>query len=309
MYQKPCVLTTQFQFSEFFDLDKAYSEAEEFAKSHYENFPVISLFISKSLRKHIAVIYQFARQADDIVDEGIANTTRLTHSDSECELRMQNLELYYQQLTDSLNEKFASPFWAALYNTIKQFNLTTKNFHDLLDAFRQDIVKNCYETFEELLHYCERSANPVGRIVLELHNIRDQESIDYSDAICTALQLTNFYQDVSLDYPNKNRIYIPATEIRNFSVTENIFQLKENSINFQQLLKYQVERTKQLFINGRRLLPRLPYRLRFQIRITILGGEEILKKISYINYNVLSIRPTLTRIDILKLFFKALLNL
>ncbi len=299
MYQKPCVLTTKFQFSESFDLDKIYSEAIEFTKSHYENFPVVSFFISKSLRKHVAVIYQFARQADDIADEGIENA----------ETRMENLELYYQQLTDSLNEKFASPFWATLYFTIKQFNLTTKNFYDLLDAFKQDVVKNRYETFEELLYYCERSANPVGRIILELHNIKDHKSIEYSDAICTALQLTNFYQDVSLDYQNMNRIYIPADEIRKFGVTENIFQLKENSSNFQQLLKYQVERTKQLFSAGKRLLPKLPLKLRFQIKMTILGGEEILKKISYINYNVLSIRPSLTKIDILKIFFKTLFNL
>lgn len=276
-------------------MEKIYSDAIEFTKAHYENFPVVSLFISKQLRKHVAIVYQFARQADDIVDEGTGSA----------ELRIQNLELYNKQLSDSLDGKFASPFWGALYNTINQFNLTTKNFYDLLDAFKQDVTKSRYQTFQEVIHYCERSANPVGRIILEFYDIRDRETLKHSDAICTALQLTNFYQDTAVDFA-KNRIYIPAEDFKKFGVTENIFQLKENNLNFQKMLKYQVDRTQQFFDIGKRLLSVLPARLRMQIKMTILGGEEILKKISYINYNVLNMRPTLTKKDFSKLFLKAL---
>ncbi len=297
MYQKPCVSISKFNISEPLTLDKAYHEALKFTKTHYENFPVASLFIPKDLRKHIAVVYQFARQADDIADEGIENE----------ELRIENLELYKNQLSDSLNGKYDSPFWTAFHNTILQFNLTQKNFFDLLDAFKQDITKKRYFTFNELLEYCEKSANPVGRIILELHNINDPQVLDYSDAVCTALQLTNFYQDISVDY-QKDRIYLPIEEMGKFGVTENIFRLKENNINFQKLLKYQVERTHNLFEDGKNILNKLPLRLRYQIKMTILGGEKILQKISQINYNVLNERPTLTKFDIIQIIFRTLIK-
>lgn len=297
MYQKPCVSISKFNISETLTLDKAYQEALEFTKSHYENFPVVSLFIPKDLRKHIAIVYQFARQADDIADEGGENAV----------LRIENLELYKNQLLNSLNGKYDSPFWAAFHNTILQYNLTQKYFFDLLDAFNQDIIIKRYQTYNELLGYCEKSANPVGRIILELHNINEAQVLEFSDAVCTALQLTNFYQDVSIDY-QKDRIYLPIDEMEKFCVTENIFQLKENNINFQRLLKYQIERTQDLFRRGEYILDRLPRRLRYQIKMTILGGEKILQKISQINYNVLNDRPTLTKFDISQIIFRTLIK-
>ncbi|MBI5729620.1 MAG: squalene synthase HpnC, partial [Ignavibacteriales bacterium] len=228
-----------------------------FTNSHYENFPVISFFLPKELRKHIAVVYQFARQADDLADEG----------EQKSEIRTQNLELYERQFMDCLNKKFANDFWIALHNTINQFNLTPNYFFDLLSAFKQDAVKSRYQTYDELLNYCSRSANPVGRLVLEFFNIRDNESIRYSDAICTALQLTNFYQDVSVD-TQKNRIYIPLDEIKKFGVELNQFELKQNNTNFEQLLKFQVDRTKDYFLIGRNLFLRLPGKLEKQIKAT-----------------------------------------
>lgn len=297
MYQKPCVSVSKFNFSDPHTLDKAYHEALEFTKSHYENFPVVSLFIPKDLRKHIAVVYQFARQADDIADEGGENA----------EKRIEKLELYKNQLSNSLNGKYDSLFWAAFHNTVLQFNLTHKNFFNLLDAFNQDIIKKRYQTYNELLEYCEKSANPVGRIILELHNINDPQALDYSDAVCTALQLTNFYQDVSIDY-EKDRIYLPNDEMEKFGVTENIFRLKENNINFQRLLKYQVERTLNLFENGENIFNKLPSRLRYQIKMTILGGKKILYKISRINFDVLHKRPTLTKFDISQIIFNTLIK-
>ncbi|MCL5027506.1 MAG: squalene/phytoene synthase family protein, partial [Bacteroidetes bacterium] len=199
----------------------AYHNAFKFAKSHYENFPVVSLFLPKVLRKHVAVVYQFARQADDIADEGSANL----------DLRIENLERYEEQLKNCVAGKFENNFWYALNNTISEFKLTPKNFFDLLKAFKQDTTKTRYDSFNEVLNYCEHSANPVGRIILEFFGIRETETVKYSDSICTALQVTNFYQDVSIDFL-KNRIYISLDEIKTYGVELNQFELKKNNANF-----------------------------------------------------------------------------
>lgn len=203
--------------------------------------------------------------------------------------------------------KSQNDFWLALYNTIHEYNLTSKYFYDLLSAFKQDISKTRYNSFDEILNYCERSANPVGRIVLEFFNIRDDDSKRYSDAICTALQLTNFYQDVSVDI-RKDRIYIPIDEIERFGVKLNQFELKQNNTNFEQLLRFQVDRTKDYFSIGRNLFSRLPGKLEKQIKATVLGGEKILEKIEKINFNVLTHRPKLSKIDYINILLKALIK-
>ncbi len=274
-------------------LEKAYLEAKYFTQSHYENFPVISLTLSGNIRKHIAVVYQFARQADDLADEG--------EVDSEC--RIKNLELYEKDFSACINGEYKNSFWMALNNTIIHFQLDRNNFYNLISAFKQDVVKVRYSSFEELLDYCRRSANPVGRIILELFNVRNMEAVEASDAICTALQLTNFYQDVSVDIL-KGRIYIPLEDLKNFNVEEKLFALKQNNANFKQLMKFQIERTEKLFDMGNLLLYYLPKGLKTQIRLTMLGGRAILKKIEQIDYNVLNARPKLQAIDKLKLFLR-----
>lgn len=186
-----------------------------------------------------------------------------------------------------------------------EYQLTPKYFYDLISAFKQDFQKTRYQTFDELINYCERSANPIGRIVLEFFSIRDADSLRFSDAVCTALQLTNFYQDVSVDI-KKDRIYIPLEELQKFGVTENQFEFRKNNTNFEQLVRYQVERTKLLFIEGRNLVSRLPKELRSQIYMTILGGEKILSKIEKMNYNVLSVRPKLSKLDYLTILLRTL---
>lgn len=278
-------------------LEKAYENSIQFAKSHYENFPVISLFIPKQLRKHIAVIYQFARLADDIADEG---------NFSEVE-RKEQLNLFRNNLTRSENNEFENDFWLALKNTIGSKQISVKYLYDLLSAFEQDISKLRYETFNEVLDYCKRSANPVGRIVLELFDIRDQKAFEYSDAICTALQLTNFYQDVSIDI-KKNRIYISQDELQNFGVSENSFEFNDNNINFKRLVKHQVDRTRLLFQEGENLLKYLSGGLKFQIKLTLLGGNEILNKIERLEYNTANFRPKLSKYDVIKLFVKAMIQ-
>lgn len=278
------------------NLEAAYLSAINFTKSHYENFPVVSLFIPKELRKHIAIVYQFARQADDLADEG----------DLVDSLRLTNLDDYEIKLTNCLTKNFANEFWAALFNTIHLKKLTPQYFYDLLSAFKQDVVKKRYSSYNELLDYCRRSANPVGRIILELFGITNIQAFNYSDSICTALQLTNFYQDVSIDLM-KGRIYIPQEDWKKYDIDEKVFELKKNNTNFISLIKYQVDRTRQLFSEGWNLIPSLDKRIRKQIIMTILGGEAILAKIEENGYNVLNQRPKLSKVDYLKIFFKTYL--
>lgn len=280
-----------------FELQKVYSKSVKFSREHYENFPVASVFLPKKTRKHIAVVYRFARNADDIADEGNMNEGQRTDI----------LQIYKQQLTEALQGNYANDFWRALHNTIKTYKLTEEYFYDLLSAFEQDITKKRYETFNELLDYCSRSANPVGRIILEFFNIREHEALKYSDAICTALQLTNFYQDVSVDL-KKGRIYLPAEDLERHNVGEEEFSREGTSIEFKNLMKSQVERNFELYREGVNILPLLPPRLRFQIRLTILGGQEILNKIRLADFNVLNVRPKLSKIDYIKLFLKAALR-
>jgi len=280
---------------DFDRLKKAYNEAIKFAKSHYENFPVVSFFLPNRLKKHIAVIYQFARQADDIADEG----------NYPIDFRLMLLENYKNKLINTLEENYEDDFWMALGNTIKSMRLTPEYFFNLLSAFEQDVTVTRYKTFDDLLNYCERSANPVGRLILELFEIRDEKVMEYSDAVCTALQLTNFYQDISIDY-SKNRIYLPLNEMKKFGVSENIFELKKNNANFKQLLKYHIEKTKELFNKGKNILNYLPGILRLQIKLTILGGERILEKIEELDYDTLNYRPILSKKDLVNLFFRAI---
>ncbi len=280
-----------------YNLEHAYQDAINFTKSHYENFPVISYLIKKELRKHTAVIYQFARQADDITDEGNLLP----------EQRLKLLDEYEDELKKCLSGKYKNGFWFALSNTIKKKHLSQENFYNLLKAFKQDITKKRYENYNELLNYCKNSANPVGRIILELHGIKDKNVLKYSDDICTALQLTNFYQDVNIDF-QKGRIYIPKDEMQQYEVEEHIFEIKENNSKFQALIKFEVERVEKLFISGRNLLRHLPFMLKIQILLTIKGGETILKKIKKYNYNVLNKRPILTKIDFAKIVFATLIK-
>lgn len=277
------------------ELEKAYSEALKLASEHYENFPVISFFIPKSLRKHVAVIYRFSRISDDIADEG----------EDSPEVRIKKLDEFEEKFTNCLNNSFADDFWHILKDTIDLFELKKEYFYDLLSAFRQDITKKRYNDFGELLDYCRRSANPVGRIMLQLFRIRNQECYVYSDYVCTSLQLINLYQDISVDY-KKGRIYIPADEMKKFGVDEDIIEKKTADDNFKRLMKYQLQRNLKMFIKGSYLIEILPYKLKYQIAWTIFGGKKILYKIIGLDYDVLNNRPVLSKIDYFLLMFKGL---
>jgi len=283
-------------FSHKPDLTVLYNQAIDFTKSHYENFPVVSVFVPKGLKKYVAVVYQFARQADDIADEG-------NFSDEEKILKLDN---YNNALIKSANSKFENDFWILFKDTLTKKNLSIKNFENLIKAFKQDLIKKRYDTYEDLLGYCTNSANPVGRIILELYNIKNEEAIKHSDEICTALQLTNFYQDVSVDY-KKGRIYIPLKDLTKFVVSENDIRNKNHSQNFIDLMKFEIERTRELYNKGRKILPFLPLRLKIQILATIKGGESILTKIEKLNFDVINQNPKLKKIDFIKIFFESVI--
>lgn len=276
--------------------DNYYIEAIEFAKSHYENFPILSIFIPQKLQKHVAIIYQFARMADDIADEG----------DFLPEERLKKLEEFENQLIDALNGKFNNIFWETLKNTIDTNQLETDNFLKLLTAFKQDITKKRYKNYDELLKYCTNSADPIGRLILELNDIKSPNALKFSDKICTALQITNFLQDVKIDL-EKDRIYLPLDEIKLFNLDEGDILKYSYCDDFINLIKFQIDRTRILFNEGKQLLDYLPFKLRIQISTTIKGGEKILKKIEEIDYNVFKIRPRLTKLELIKLFISSLI--
>ena len=274
-----------------------YKQARQLANSHYENFPVVSLLIPAKFRNDIAIIYWFARTADDYADEGNISISE----------RLEKLEAFGQRLDSLLKNHPASHLEAALEQTIITKMLNPENFFNLLRAFKQDVVKNRYKDFNEVMDYCSNSANPVGRMLLELFNIRDDKAFYYSDRICTALQLTNFIQDTKIDFV-KGRIYYPIDEMGKFGVNEKMFEMKEISFNLKKLIEFSVNRTQSMFDEGKSLLEFLSGRFKFEIAWTIKGGEEILRKIRGVDFDVFTKRPVLTKTDYLKLLFKSFIS-
>lgn len=274
-----------------------YKQARQLANSHYENFPVVSLLIPAKFRNDIAIIYWFARTADDYADEGNISISE----------RLEKLEAFGQRLDSLLKNHPASHLEAALEQTVITKMLNPENFFNLLRAFKQDVVKNRYKDFNEVMDYCSNSANPVGRMLLELFNIRDDKAFYYSDRICTALQLTNFIQDTKIDFI-KGRIYYPIDEMGKFGVNEKMFEMKEISFNLKRLIEFSVNRTQSMFDEGKSLLEFLSGRFKYEIALTIKGGEEILRKIRGVDFDVFTKRPVLTKTDYLKLLFKSFIS-
>jgi len=274
-----------------------YSQAIKLAKSHYENFPVVSILIPGKFKKDVAIIYWFARTADDFSDEG-------DFSLSERLDKLNNLE---DRLKDLLSNQTDNNLEAALKQTIISRKLDPDNFFNLLKAFKQDVVKNRYKDFDEVLDYCSNSANPVGRILLELFGIRDERAFYLSDKICTALQITNFIQDSQIDY-QKGRIYYPLDELERFEVDEKVFEMNRINLNFKKLIEFSVDRVQDYFNDGKSLLEFLSGRFKHEIAWTIYSGEEILNKIRGADFDIFTKRASLTKIDYMKLFIKSFIK-
>lgn len=254
---------------------------------HYENFPVASLLVPARLRQPIEVIYRFARSADDIADEG----------DATAEERLAGLAAYRSELDRIANGMTPqTPLFVALAKVISSHTLPLQLFRDLLDAFAQDVVKKRYADYPELLDYCRRSANPVGRLVLHLFGRTEPAHLEQSDCICTALQLINFWQDVAIDW-QKDRVYIPQTDFPHFRVSEDDIAQSRWSANWAALMDFEIDRATALMQRGAPLVHALPGRLGWEIRLTLQGGLRILERIRQVRGDVFTRRPKLGKWD------------
>jgi squalene synthase HpnC len=261
------------------------------AVGHYENFPVASLLLPAALRAPVEVIYRFARNADDFADEG---------SDPPQD-RLQRLDDYRRQLAAP-----TEPLLLEVGKIIREHELPVALFRDLLDAFSQDVTKKRYVNFSEVMEYCRRSANPVGRLLLHLFKRTSDSDLRQSDAICSALQLINHWQDVDIDYRKDNRIYLPQDEMARFGVSERHLAEKICDAAWQALMKFQVDRARELMLSGAGLGKTLPGRIGLEIRATVQGGLRILEKIESAGYDVFRRRPVLRALDWPLLLLKAL---
>lgn len=276
-------------------LEKSYLYCLNITRKHYENFPVASILIPSKKRKHIAAIYTFARIADDIADEG-----NLELNDR-VKLLIEYLELFFNKKED---ERY--PHFPAVIDTIEKNKLSLINFRKLIEAFIQDNQKFYYDNWLELLDYCDKSANPIGRIILELFEIKNEETFKLSDKICSALQLTNFWQDLKIDL-SRNRYYIPIEVLQKHDININNFRfyLEESKIEVKKALAECVYFTRNLFEEGKTILNYLKGFLRSEIKLTILGGQEILNKIEKWNYEITNVRHKLNKLDWLKILLRS----
>ena len=270
----------------------AYAECRRLARRHYENFPTASLLVPRDKRDALAAIYAFARYADDVADEpGV-------------EGRLEKLAEWRQKLAECYAGKVDHPVFIALRDSAVRFQLSQVHFADLLRAFEQDVLVNRHKDFASLLSYCTCSANPVGRLVLELSGHRDAELFALSDCICTALQLTNFWQDVAVDL-ERDRIYLPLEDLERFAYTLDDLRAHRVDERWSRLMAFEVGRTWGLFEQGRALPEKVLPELRSQLRLTWLGGTTILRRIEAVNYDVFRRRPSLSWLDFMRLYLRA----
>lgn len=267
--------------------------------SHYENFPVASVLCPPHLRPAIAAIYWFARTADDIADEG----------DAAPQTRLDDLAAYRADLMATASGLPSSKRWAGVFAQLgpvmAQFALPVNLLADLLSAFEQDVVKQRYASQAELLDYCRRSANPVGRLLLHLYGVDDGVSLSESDCICTALQLINFWQDLSVDIP-RGRIYLPADAWGPHGVDEAQLLGLQSNPNTINLIATNVRYARASMLKGLKLVKKVPGRGGWELRLVVQGGLRILDKIEALNFNTLQRRPKLGAWDVVVMGWRAL---
>ena len=270
------------------ELHDAYEHCAAIARSHYENFPVASWLLPAQMRPHIAAIYAFARTADDFADEpGRADDERL-----------QLLDEWRDMLhAAGRGENVANPIFTALADTIRRCDLPVGLLDDLLSAFRQDVVVHRYAGWTDVLDYCRRSANPVGRLVLRVAGVRSDRADRASDALCSALQLANFWQDFGVDW-SRGRLYVPRDEMVRTGASERDLDANVMTPEWKAAMRACVAVTRQLFDAGRPVADAVRGRLRYELRATWAGGVRILDKIEQLDYDTLHARPTIGKRDI-----------
>jgi squalene synthase HpnC len=276
------------------------AEAREYcrrlARSHYENFSVASWFLPERLQQHFFNVYAYCRISDDLGDEV---------GDAEASLRL--LDQWESELNACYEGSPRHPVFVALAETVRRFEIPKQEFVDLLTAFRQDQRVGRYDTFNDLLGYCHYSANPVGHLVLYVCGYRDDERRLLSDYTCTALQLANFWQDVSVDFA-KGRIYLPLEDLRRFGVSEDEIQRAENTRAFCEMMKFEVARAREWFRQGLPLVGKVDRKLATDIELFSRGGMEILSAIEKQGYAVLGRRPAISKARKLALVARAALR-
>lgn len=264
--------------------------------NHYENFPVASILLPKRLRPAVKAIYAFARSADDIADEG----------DAADEVRLASLTEYAEKLDEIENGGFPDdPIFTSLAREIEAHQIPLQAFRDLLSAFSQDVVKKRYANLGEIIDYCRRSANPVGRLMMHLYGDHDPKHLAYADAICSSLQLINFLQDIAVDFSN-NRIYLPQDELTAHQISESQIARGDSGGLWQVFMLKQISRARDLLQAGAPLGRLLKGRIGLELRMTILGGETILRKLHADPGCVFHRRPVLTQRHWIVIFSRAL---
>lgn len=258
--------------------------------NHYENFPVASILCPPKLRPAVAAIYWFARTADDLADEG----------DHDCTVRRHDLQAYRADLLKLVAGEPISERWKPVFEplgpVIERHRLELSLFTDLLSAFEQDLVQSEYSDRTQLLDYCRRSANPIGRLLLQLYGVDDDKALQQSDAICSALQLANFWQDVSIDL-KRGRLYLPLQDCARHGLDKGQVLSGQDSTALRHTLRDLVAWTRSLMHQGAALVHRLPGRAGWELRLVVQGGLRILETIERLNHGTMNQRPTLTAWD------------
>jgi squalene synthase HpnC len=275
-------------------------EAREFCRKlathHYENFSVATWFLPKRLRQHFYNVYAYCRISDDLGDEvGDTNSS------------LQLLDEWEEELNACYAGSPRHPVFVALAESVQTFGIPKHEFSDLLTAFRQDQTVTRYKTFNDLLGYCKNSANPVGHLVLYLCGYKDAARQELSNFTCTALQLANFWQDVSVDY-SKGRIYLPLEDLHRFAISEDDIAQQRNTVAFLEMMKFEVERAREWFRQGLPLVKKVDRELSVDIELFSRGGQEILNAIEQQGYAVLGRRPTISKSRKLALLARAALG-
>ena len=277
-------------------LEQSRAYCERLARSHYENFSVASWFLPARLRQHFFNVYAYCRISDDLGDE-VGNPAA----------SLLLLDQWQRELDACYAGSPRHPVFVALAETVRKFEIPQHEFSDLLVAFRQDQTITRYETFDDLLGYCRNSANPVGHLVLYLCGYRDAERRKLSDYTCTALQLANFWQDVSVDY-EKGRIYLPLESLRRFGVSEEDLTANRNTSSFCEMMRFEVARAREWFERGLPLVGKVDKELAIDLELFTRGGQEILKAIEKQGYAVLGRRPSISKSRKLALVARAALG-
>lgn len=274
-------------------LEEAQEYCRRLARTHYENFSVATWFLPKKLRQDFLNVYAYCRISDDLGDEV---------GDSSAALAL--LGDWQAELDSCYAGNPRHPVFVALAETVRKFEIPKHEFSDLLIAFRQDQTVTRFETFDDVLGYCRYSANPVGHLVLYLCGYHDAERQQLSDCTCTALQLANFWQDVSVDY-GKGRIYLPLEDLRHYSVVEEDLAQNRNTPAFCQMMKFEVERARQWFDRGLPLVGEVHKELAVDLELFTRGGQEILNAIERQGFAVLGRRPVISKTRKLALVARA----